>query len=331
MKQKIFIPDYQIELAKRIVAKNAQSVEVTSNYVGDVADILLTLTKTGNQAVEKGSVYVEPGVQKELFIPIFTTEDDALQAAAVTPSSPSESFVYTERSIAPADLMFYDTVNPRNFEDVWRPFQPVGPLVDRVDNPKIQAAIISEVLKTVGKQLGKIIWQGDTGGAAPIAFFDGYEKIIENVVGAITVTPAGVITASNVISILEAVEAAIPSSIWEDASVVFHMNTTDFRLYQEAARALDFKGVNIGDAMQERFAGRQIRYYTGMSKDKIIVAKATAGKDSNLWAAVDVISDPETVKIERYRPESELFIVKVLFKYGVNIGLPGETIIYLPT
>jgi len=323
-----YINPQVLELAKRIRARNA-SVDVTSAYVGDPADVLLSLTKQGNQAVEKGSVYVEPGVQKELFIPRFNAEDDALQAAAVTPNTPSDSFTYDERSIAPADMMFYDTMNPRNFEEAWRPFQPIGPLVDRVDNPKIQAAIIREALKSIGKQLGKLIWAGDTGGVTALSWMDGYEKIIENDAASIKVTPAGVITAANVISILESTEAAIPSDIWEDTSVVFHMNTADFRLYQEAARALDFKGSNIGDAMQERFAGRQIRYYNGLTKNKIIVAKATAGKDSNLWAAVDVRTDPETVKIERYRPESELFIVKVLFKYGVNVGIPEETVIYL--
>jgi len=98
----------------------------------------------------------------------------------------------------------------------------------------------------------------------------------------------------------------------------------------QAARTLDFKGPNIGDAGEERFAGRQIRYYSGMKKDHIIVAKATAGKDSNLWAGVDVVADTETVKIERYRPESERFIVKLLFKYGVNYAIGSEIVYYKP-
>jgi hypothetical protein len=186
-----------------------------------------------------------------------------------------------------------------------------------------------ETMKTVGNQLGKIVWQGDTAGAADVSFFDGFLKILP-AGGATIVTPAGAITDGNVITILENCEAAIPSSIWEDPNVVFHMNTTDFRLYQQAARALDFKGPDIGDAQESRFAGRQIRHYTGMAKDSIIVAKATAGKDSNLWAGVDVAGDTENVKIERYRPESERFIVKVLAKMGVNSPNPEETVVYLP-
>ena len=308
------------------------SVNVTSNYVGNVSDVLLELTVLGNQAVEKGSVFVEAGVQKTIFLPRLTADADQLQDREEDPSTGSDSFNWTERSITPLDLMFFDLFNPRNFEDVWRPYQPVGPLVDRVDNPKITAAIIRETMKTVGAQLGKLIWQGDVGAGAmsPLRFFDGFEKIITADAASIKVTPAGVITAANVIDVLEDTEAAIPASIWEDSSVKFHMSTADFRLYQQAARALDFKGPDIGDAMAARFAGREIRHYVGLGKDHIIVAKGTAGKDSNLWAAVDVAGDDSNVKIERYRPESERFINKVLFKYAVNVGNPEETVIYNP-
>ena len=35
------------------------SVNVTSGYNGEVADVLISLTKLGNQAVEKGSVRID--------------------------------------------------------------------------------------------------------------------------------------------------------------------------------------------------------------------------------------------------------------------------------
>jgi hypothetical protein len=306
------------------------SVNVTSAYVGNVVETLLELMVLGNQAVQKGSVHIETDVKKALYLPRITADADQIQARAETPSSPSDSFTYEERLLTPTDQMFYDLVNPRYFEDVWRPFQPTGPLVDRVDNPQVLSAILRETVKTIGNQLGKLIWQGDTAGAAAVSWMDGYEKIIAADAASIKVTPGGVITAANVIGILESVEAAIPESIWEDPAVVFHMSTADLRLYKEAARALDFKGSNITEALEARFAGREIRHYAGLSKDKIIVAKATTGRDSNLWAGVDVSGDEENVKVERYRPESEKFIIKVLYKYGVQVAQPEESIIYLP-
>jgi len=312
--------------------QNAASVAVTSGYNGEVADAILTAIKLGNEAIEKGSVYVEPGIQHKLSIPILTTLDDVLTESVADPTIFAEAFTWTENTITPADMMFLDKVNPRHFEHVWRPFQPVGPLVDKVDNPKIKSALIMETAKTVGKQLGKLMWQGDSTLTAPNAlrFFDGFVTLAAADASVIKPTPAGAITAANVISILEATEAAIPSAIWEDANVVFHMNTTDFRLYLQAARALDFKGSNIEDASAARFAGRQIRFYSGMKKDNIMVAKATAGRDSNLWAAVDAESDADNVKIERYRPESENFIVKVLLKMAVGYAIGSEIVLYEP-
>lgn len=309
----------------------ADSVAVTSAFVGNVENTIFTLTTLGNQAVEKGSVFVEPGVQKALYLPRFNTSADQLQAQAATPTSSeaSDSFTYNERSITPLETMFYDEFNPRNFEDVWREFQPIGPLVDRVDNPQIQAAILEGAVRSVGAQLGKIIWQGDTTGATAISFFDGYLKIAA-ADGAIAPTPAGVITVSNVIAIMEATEAAIPDSVYEDPNVFFHMSTADLRLYKEAARALDFKGPNISEAGEDMFAGRAIRSYTDMAKNKILVAKATAGKDSNLWAAVDTSADDVNPKIARTQANSELFFIKILLKYAVNIPNPTECVLYLP-
>lgn len=305
------------------------SVNVTSAYVGEVEETLFSLMTVGNQAVEKGSIHVEPGVQKALVLPRLNADADQLQARQEDPTVPSDSFNYDERTLTPLAFMFFDLMNPRNFEDVWRPFQPVGPLVDRVDNPKILNAILAETGKSIGTQIGKLIWQGDTAGATALSWFDGFQKVLQ-ASGTINPTPAGVITASNVISILEATEAAIPANIWEDPNVLFHMNTADYRLYQQAARALDFKGTDIGDAMESRFAGRNIRFYSGLGKDHIIVAKSTAGKDSNLWAGIDVTGDSENIKVERYRPESERFIVKALMKYGVQSPNPTETVHYKP-
>jgi len=307
------------------------AITITSGYNGDSVDLLISLMTVGNQAVEKGSVYVHAGVQKSLAMPRFNAAEDQIQANNPDPQTAqaSDSFTYDERVLTPLSFMFYDEVNPRDFEDVWREFQPVGMLADRVDNPKILAAITSETLKTFGTQIGKVIWQGDTAGATAVSWFDGYEKILA-ADGAINPTPAGVITASNVISILESVVEAIPDAVFDDANYIIHMSTSALRFYQQAERALDFKGTNIGDAQDERFGGFAIRNFSGMSADTIIACKATAGRDSNLWAGVDISGYYENVKIARKSSMSELFGVLVRAKYGVQVGNPTECVLYLP-
>ena len=306
-------------------------VNITSGYNGEAADLLISLMTVGNQAVERGSVYVHAGVQKSIALPRFNAAGDQIQANNADPQTAqaSSSFTYDERSIAPLSFMFYDEVNPRDFEDVWREFQPVGQLADRVENPKILNAITTETLKSFGTQIGKCIWQGDTAGATAVSWFDGYEKILA-ADGAINPTPSGVITAANVISVLESCIGAIPDALYDDPNMIINMSTKAFRFYEQASRALDFKGANISEAQPDRFGGFAIRHYSGMSDDKIIVAKSTAGRDSNLWAGIDVSGDDENVKIARKSGMSELFGVLVRAKYGVNAPNPTECVLYLP-
>jgi hypothetical protein len=306
------------------------SVNITTAAVGQVGKELISLMKLGNEAFEQGSVYVVPGVGKELFIPRLNAADDQLQARVETPTTGNDSLTYDERSIATKFLMWYDTFNPNKWQDAWEQFFPNGMQVDTIDNPDIQAAILREILKTVGKQLGKLVWQGDIGGSAELDFFDGFVTIATADAGTIKVTPAGAITEANVISVLESVEAAIPSSIWSDPEVVFQMNTGDARKYLAAARALDFKGSNISDAMEMRFAGRQIRHTDGMKANSILAVKSTADSTSNLWAGVWANGDEENVKIARLQANSELFFAKVLMKMAVNFANAEEVVIYNP-
>lgn len=306
------------------------AVSITSNFAGDVADVLISLMTTGNQAVEKGSVYVHAGVQKSLAMPRFNAAADQIQANNPDPQTAqaSGSFTYDERTLTPLSFMFYDETNPRDFEDVWREFQPTGNLADRVDNPKILSAITTETLKSFGTQIGKCIWQGDTAGATAVSWFDGFEKILA-ADGAINPTPAGVPTAGNIISLLESCVAAIPDAVYDDPNMIIHMSTSAFRFYQQAARALDFKGTNIGDAQDGIFGGFSIRHYSGMTTSKIIVAKSTGGRDSNLWCGIDVNTDETTVKIARKSAMSELFGVLVRAKYGTQVANPTECVLYL--
>ena len=93
---------------------------------------------------------------------------------------------------------------------------------------------------------------------------------------------------------------------------------------------MDFKGSNISDALEARFAGRNIRFYDGMKENSILIARGTPDNTSNMWAGVWMEADPENIKIARLQANSELFFAKVLFKMGVNFGHDEEVVIYNP-
>lgn len=305
---------------------------ITTANVGQVHEEILELLVLGNEAVEKGSINVIDGIDDKIYLPRLKNADDALQDRQATPTTPTNGLTYDERFIQPLDVMYYDEFNPRLFESVWRPFQGKGPLVDKVLEPTMQKAILSVVNKSVQKQVGKLIWQGDTtaGASSPLRFFNGIVTQALADSNVLKPTPAGAITSSNVIAVLDAVEAIIPDALYEDPDMCFHMPTTVFRAFQKAIHALTYKGQGPADKVPAVYNGRAIKHYSNFTANHVLAAKGTAGMDSGLHAAVYMEGDDDNFKIERLQNNSEMFFIKALFKMGVNYSWGEEMILYKP-
>jgi hypothetical protein len=227
-------------------------------------------------------------------------------------------------------MIYIPDINPRVFENAWREFQPKGSLPDKVSDPNIQRVFAEVVLKQAQNQIGRLVWQGDDSLAAssPLHFFDGF---VTRAVGSATnidVTNIGTITEANVITILKNCDAAVPDALYEDPDMIVHMNTGDFRKYQNAVRALTYKGQGPAEAVPAIVNSREIRHYSGLPANNVLICKASTGTDSNLYAGVDGANDVENFKIERLRPEGEHFFLKALFKMDVNFSIDSESVFY---
>lgn len=304
---------------------------LTSNYNGDVLDYIITEAVVGNEAVEKGSLYVIPDVPNKISIAKMVSSSNPIIDREAMPSTKSATVTWTENTLTPVEMMIYiPDINPRIFEAAWRPFQPKGDLPDKVLDPRIQRTFADIVLAKAQNQMGRLIWQGDTTLASsnPLHFFNGFVTRAAASATNIDVTNQGVITAANIQSILEACQQAIPDALFDDPDMVFHMNTGDFRKYQQSVRALSYKGQGPAENVPAEYGGREIRYYNGFPANKILVCVANTGTESNLYAAVDKVKDIESFKIERLRPEGEHFFLKALFKMDVNFRLDAESVYY---
>ena len=307
--------------------------QATTNANGTLAmSEILLLTVLGNEAVEKGSLHIFDGIQDKTSIGRMTSDADIIQDRQATPSNELGAPDYDEQLIQPKDMMVYYKINPRQFESLWREFQPQGPLADRVLNPDIQSALLKATSDQVQNQIGKLIWQGDVsaGPASPLRFFDGFITRAIAASGTIDVPNIGAITAANIIAVLSDVTQAIPDSIYGKPETTLNMSTTTYRLYEEALRNLDFKGSDIKDSGPEFFAGVPIKFYSEFPANTILACKTSANPSTtNLFGAVDMANDDMNFKIERWRPESELFFVKLLFKMDVNMGFFREAVLYV--
>lgn len=307
------------------------SPTVTTNYNGDVLDYIITEAVVGNEAVEKGSVYVIPDVTSKISIAKMVSSANPIIDREAMPTTKSGTVTMSEASLQPVEMMIYiPDINPRTFEASWRPFHPKGALPNKILDPQIQKTFADVVIKQAQKQIGNLFWAGDTTLAAssPLHFFNGYATRALASATNIDVTNIGVITAANILAIMEDCEQAVPDALFDDKDMVYHMKTTTFRLYQEAVRLLTYKGQGPADTIPAIYNGREIRHYSGFPANKILVAKATTGTDSNLYAATEKINDVENFIIEKLRPEGEHYFLKALFKLDANFSLDSETVFY---
>lgn len=309
----------------------AASPTLTSNYAGDVLDYIITESVVGNEAIQKGSIYVIPDVPYKTSIAKMVSTANPIIDREAMPAIKSATVTWSEASLQPVEMMIYiPDINPRIFESAWRPFQPKGALPNKILDPQIQKTFADVVLKQAQKQIGRLFWQGDTLLASTNAlhFFNGYAVRAAASSTNIDVTNAGVITALNIISILESCQQAVPDALYDDPDFVFHMNTGDFRKYQQAVRQLSYKGQGPAEDVPAEYGGREIRYYSGFPANKILGCKATTGTDSNLYAATDKVNDVENFIIEKLRPEGEHYFLKALFKMDANFSIDSESIFY---
>lgn len=310
----------------------AGNPNIDSNSNGFVAsDTLLELLVTGNEAFQKGSFHIIERVDDKVELPRLSIDENIIQDREAMPSSSVGTLSRTGRVIEPLDMMVYYEFNPRNFEKDWMPFVPSGKFPDKVTNPRVQRAIMSVTKKSIDNQIGRLIWQGDTSLPSndPLHYFDGYITVLNADPDTITVPSIGLITSANILQVLNNVYDAIPDAVLNTNEVVLNVSTGTFRAYEKALEALDTKGQDPTQSGKKLFRGLEIRDYSGFPDNTILACVTNMSYGStNLYAGVDMKNDSDSLKMERLRPEGELFFVKALFKMAVNAAWTQESVLY---
>lgn len=310
---------------------------ITTNYNGESISDILQLMVVGNEAVDKGSFYIHEDVQKSKEITRGFVGANPVREYQSLPADTSNLLSFTPRQLVPSRMMVFDLINPFDFQNYWKQYQPDGALADKVFKPEIQKVIVELYSKQVNSQIGRLIWQGDTTLAAssPLRFFNGIIPRAVADADTLKVTPAGALTAANIIAQLTATDALIPDSLYEDPDMVFHMSTADARIYLDALIALPNKDRGPSDSRNISdltFKTRKIRTYSGFPKNFILAAKASTNPlSTNLHLGVNMTNDPENLKIERYRPEGDLYFIKANFMMDANYAFGQEIVIYRPS
>lgn len=301
---------------------------VTTNYTGDVLDNIASKLRTGIVTVQENAINVIENAVGNPVIPRIEASS-VLQARAATPTD-SGTIAFTEKSIPLGDLMVYIEVNPASFEQYWRPFQPQGQLLFRSLPQEVQMQMTDEVVRVVAEQLETLIWQGDTAGAASLAFFDGLLKNFGGDGDVIDVAGPVALTDANIFAKFREVWDVVPAAVKRSMNLKFYISEATADLYRNAQEDQANKGPDPTGSALMRYRQKDIIVSPGLTDDTIIATVGNIGFDSNLHFACDwdMNSIDEVTLFERVQPNSEMHFVKMLFKAGVQSSFGSQVVMY---
>jgi len=285
---------------------------------------LITQLVLGATTIDRGLMRVIPNAQDMVELATFRVDKDQLKPYAETQTTGNDSMHKGKIIIQTNKVQWYDTFNPiTDFENDWSSFWHTGSMNEAQLNAKIKAAVISETAKSVANNVEKLIWQGDTAGAAHLAMIDGLQKQLTASGTVHKVADLGVnITAANILPVLNALIEVTQAAVLELGNTKFVMSHRLKQIYFEAMRdAAITKGQNFYEGGTARFAGYEI-VSTGIDDNKILFADCTSGKESALVGCTWMNNDMSSAKIARTQEFSDLW--GALYNFRLGVGLTNE-------
>ena len=297
-----------------------------TNYNGEVLERILTVAATGNELVEKGLIMVIPGVSKKLSIPRLKT-GKMLQKRKENPTVEDSKgdFNWSEQELVPHDFMAFTVFNPRQFEHIWRKWQPTGDLVFRELPPEGQNALLDALSKQVQFELGHHYVNGE--------YAEGKDddKLMNGILTQAAKAPDYILVdgskASTMTDRLKAVRKSIPKAMRENPNLCFIMSVEDFDKYDDELTEREAKNAGETEVNRKRYKGIDIKTVSAWPEGLIIATLCSPDADGNFFAAVNLQNDEKVIQIDKYANASELYFFKLLMMADTNIAFGEELVV----
>lgn len=297
-----------------------------SNYDGEVLERVLVRAATGNELVEKGLIMVIPGVSKKLSIPRLKT-GKMLQKRKENPTVEDSKgdFNWSEQALIPHDFMAFTVFNPRQFEHVWRKWQPEGDLVFRELPPEGQNALLDALSKQVQFELGHHYVNGE------YAEGNDDDKLMNGILTQAAKASDYILVdgskADTMVGKLKAIRKAIPKAMRENPNLRIIMSVEDFDKYDDELTEREAKNASETEINRKRYKGITIETVSSWPEGVIVATLCSPDSDGNLFAAVNLQNDEKVIQIDKYANASELYFFKLLMMADTNIAFGEEFVV----
>ena len=281
--------------------------------------------------------YLKTGVRTKLQLDRVKYDANPFEDYVTTNPTFASGSDKKKRELDPNKMTLSGTFQPDEWLEDWDPYAPVNPLTNIMMNPQYAAVIMELAMNSAWTQLANLFWQGDvTAGAAnPLRFFDGIiTKLVADSDGDVNfITPAGVITQSNVVDIITEVWKAIPDKFKKDPNYKLHMSFDDFELLQLYNN--DVKKTTVGvldENISSLFLRTRIVPYLGLPKNYIIGARTTGTADSNFvfGAYFDLAQEAQSMQVAKVYTLGKLWGYRMDFMCDVQYRAGEDVILYKP-
>ena len=242
--------------------------------------------------------------------------------------NPSGTTTLSQATVTVGKVKMEETICPKDFEAYFsQEALKAGSTYEDFGWADFQTKFTEQKNKMIAKQLEVGLWQGDTDSAVEnLKRFDGLIKIIDagspvnaNVSGYVSGGPIATITASNVVSILNAVYKAIPVEIIDAQDLKVFVGNDTYRLAVMAYQALNLYNYKVdGDATQTFvIPGTNVELVAvnGLNGTGDIYATTL----SNIAMAFDLEAEEENYKIW-YSQDNNEVRYRVAFKLGIGVA-----------
>jgi hypothetical protein len=303
---------------------------ITSTYAGEAAGKYIAAALLSAKTLDQEAVSIMPNVKYKSVVQKLDVSGIVHDASCDFTNSGSVAL--SERILEPKELQVNLELCKSEFVSSWEALQLGYSAFDEIP-ASFNDFLVSYVGGKVAEATETSIWQGNS---ATNGEFGGFQTIISASAAAggagdaIQSSASGSITSTNVIAKLEALETAIPNTVYGKEDLVIYVPTNVVKAYQQALGANYANGwnnqVTVG-AKPLDYNGIPLMHCPGMTNSYMVAAQK-----SNLFFGTGLLSDYNEVRVLDMADLDGSQNYRIIMRYtaGTQTGINSDIAIHIP-